>query len=271
MSRFRLTHSKIDNSQKADNRNLKESFSRRSPIPLTSYARPTSNSPSTPSRFSLFDLYTNLEMTSSAQATANQTNAQFSTGPRTEPGKAASSQNGTQHGLTSTFTVLSYESQPDFDGLTQRLSADLQPAGEHESFLDSQRIQSRWRIERTTRLESAAFEYMIFGSADASPEDHIVAKMFEKGGDPISALNRYRAAAERTYHKCYRELLNGRQVAQKMQIKATDNYIKNVVFAPPPGQASPNGFASQNAPAASPAPAAQSKAQSFSAPFTNKS
>ncbi len=201
-------------------------------------------------------------MTSTAQATANQKNAQFSTGPRTEPGKAASSHNGTQHGLSSTFTVLSYENQADFDSLSQRLSADLVPTGEHESFLVNQMIQSRWRIERITRLESAAFEHMLFGLADSSPEGRIVAHMFENAGDPLPALQRYLAAAERSYHKCYRELLNGRLVNQKMQIKAADSYIKNVVFAPLPGQAPPNGFASQNPPTPSAVPAP---------PYTNRS
>ncbi len=201
-------------------------------------------------------------MTSPAQAAANHKNAQFSTGPRTEQGKAAASHNGTQHGLSSDFVVLSYENQSEFDALAQRLFADLVPAGEHESFLVSQMIQSRWRIMRITRLESAAFEHLLFGAADATPEDHIVARMFEKGGDPLAALQRYLAASERAYHKCYRELLNGRLANQKIQTKATDNYIKNVVFAPLPGQAPQNGFASQNAPATSAAPAP---------PYTNKS
>ncbi len=191
-------------------------------------------------------------MTSAAQSTANQNNARFSSGPRTEPGKAASSQNGLQHGLASAAVVLSYENQADFEDLARRISDDLVPSGEHECFLVEQMIQSRWRIVRIASLESAAFEYMIEGAAASSPQGRIIAHMFEKGGDPLSALHRYSASAERTYHKCYRELLNGRQVAQKMQIKATDNYIKNVVFAPPPGQVPTNGFASQNAPQPAP-------------------
>ncbi len=192
-------------------------------------------------------------MTSAAQATSNSKNAPFGTRPSTEPGKASS-------GLSSDFVVLSYENQADFDGLAQRLQADLVPAGEHESFLVNQMIQSRWRIARITRLESAAFEYLLFGAADATPEDHIVARMYEKGGDPLAALQRYLASIERSYHKCYRELLNGRQVNLKMQVKATDNYIKNVIFAPLPGQAPPNGFASQNGPAPHDSSASQNPA-----------
>ena len=54
-------------------------------------------------------------MSTNAQIAANQNNAQHSTGPRTESGKAASAQNNLKFGFCGKFIVLSLESQEEFD------------------------------------------------------------------------------------------------------------------------------------------------------------
>jgi hypothetical protein len=58
-------------------------------------------------------------MATTPQITANQQNAQSSTGPQTEQGKAAVSQNALKHGLTAPFDVLDHEDQDEFDALLQ--------------------------------------------------------------------------------------------------------------------------------------------------------
>ena len=70
-------------------------------------------------------------MASPAQITANQLNAQLSTGPRTEEGKAAISANALQHGLTAAFTVLAHEDQDQFDQVHTLLRNDHQPENMH--------------------------------------------------------------------------------------------------------------------------------------------
>ena len=50
-------------------------------------------------------------MSSTAQAIANIENAQRSTGPRTEAGKAASSHNALKHGLTAQTVLLPGEDE----------------------------------------------------------------------------------------------------------------------------------------------------------------
>jgi hypothetical protein len=151
---------------------------------------------------------------------ANRQNSQSSTGPRTESGKAASSQNGRTHGLSSQFALLAHESLEDFRSLAQAVTAELEPEGEHETFLVQQMIEARWRLDR------------------------IVAHM--AGGpnsDVLATLQRHAASAERSYQQNYRLLLHGRQVAQRMTQKVIDNHIKNTIFAPLP----PNGFVPQTA------------------------
>ena len=50
-------------------------------------------------------------MSTPAQTTANQLNAQLSTGPRTPEGKSTSSQNSTKHGLTCAYPVIRSEEE----------------------------------------------------------------------------------------------------------------------------------------------------------------
>ena len=85
--------------------------------------------------------------------------------PATDAGKAVSSQDGTLQGLesrpylsgqkpglekhpcsglSSAFRVLIHESQSEFDALKRALETEFHPESEHESFLTSQMVQSRW-------------------------------------------------------------------------------------------------------------------------------
>ena len=65
-------------------------------------------------------------MSTEAQHTANQANAQLSTGPTSEEGKAISSQNRRKFGLTGRFVVLPWEKQEEFEDLRARLCAEHQ-------------------------------------------------------------------------------------------------------------------------------------------------
>src|SRR5437588_11515535 len=117
-------------------------------------------------------------MSTASQITANQTNAQLSTGPRTAEGKAASSQNSACHGLTSEFAVLSHENPAEFAELSQQAIQEFQPSGMHEEFLVRRMIEDRWHAVRCQRLEYAAFELMLDpDSTDLSPDARIVSKM----------------------------------------------------------------------------------------------
>src|ERR1700680_2135148 len=132
---------------------------------------------------------------STASQTANQTNAQSSTGPRTEQGKAASSQNSACHGLTSEFAVLSHENSAEFNELSAQPVQEFQPSGIHEEFLVRRMVEARWRAARCQRLENAALEAMINpdpAAATLSPDAGIVTKRSKsRNGDIIALLQRY--------------------------------------------------------------------------------
>src|ERR1700730_475951 len=144
-------------------------------------------------------------MSTASQITANQTNAQSSTGPRTGEGKAASSQNSACHGLTSEFAVLSHESSAEFNELSAQSVQEFKPSGIHEEFLVRRMIEARWRAARCQRLEHAAFELMIDpDAANLSPDARIVSKM-QGRGDIIALLQRYATTALGQYDKGHRE------------------------------------------------------------------
>ena len=68
-----------------------------------------------------------------AQLAANRANAQHSTGPTTETGRAASSQNHTIHGLArhnGTFKLLASEDPHGFEALRVALAAEHLPTTE---------------------------------------------------------------------------------------------------------------------------------------------
>jgi hypothetical protein len=84
---------------------------------------------------------------SPAQLAANRANAQHSTGPTSESGRATSSQNRTTHGLArhnGTFVLLDSEDPNGFEALKASLTAEHQPNTETESILVNTMTESHW-------------------------------------------------------------------------------------------------------------------------------
>ncbi len=150
-------------------------------------------------------------MATIAQITANQHNATHSTGPKTPEGKAAAARNATKHGLSGAFCVLPHEDQDEFDILLACLRDEFQPSGEHESFLVEQMAQSRWRLARARRLETALFDQMLKGFIPEDDDQRIAAKLLSGGDRAFATIQRYATAAERSYYKAHAELRKSRQ------------------------------------------------------------
>ena len=176
-------------------------------------------------------------MATAAQIIANQTNAARSTGPKTPEGKSAAARNSTKHGLSGAFTILPHEDQEEFDILLICLRDEFRPANQHESFLVEQMAQSRWRLSRAQRLETAAFEQMLTGDESAGDPDSRIAANLLKGGDrALATLQRYAAAAERSYYKAHAELLKSRQLRNEAKTVETIDaaVVGRLVNAPMP-------------------------------------
>jgi hypothetical protein len=84
---------------------------------------------------------------SEAQLAANRENAQKSTGPRTEEGKAAIRMNALKTGLTGRTVWIEEEDAPRYRKMAADFSQDLQPVGPQETALVQSVIDLRWRLE----------------------------------------------------------------------------------------------------------------------------
>jgi len=100
-------------------------------------------------------------MSTDAQINANRENAQKSTGPVTEEGKAAVAQNAVKHGLFAVQDVLTTENQAEFDLLREQMLAELAPVGVVESVLAHRVVSLAWRLRRAETMQTQAIEDMM--------------------------------------------------------------------------------------------------------------
>src|SRR4051812_48337449 len=92
-------------------------------------------------------------MATPAQFAANITNAAFSTGPKTQSGKDASSANALTHGMTSRKVVLLQEDERAFLALRKCTVEHYRPANELEHTLAVRVAESLWRSTRCDRYQ----------------------------------------------------------------------------------------------------------------------
>ena len=75
-----------------------------------------------------------------------------STGPRTEEGKAISSQNARKTGLFAARDFIRPEEQTEYEELHESLEADLNPEGLLEKQIASEIRTAIWRLRRCGQL-----------------------------------------------------------------------------------------------------------------------
>ena len=97
-------------------------------------------------------------MSSEQQKAANQANAQKSTGPKTEAGKAVSRHNAMTHGLTGEI-LLHYGESPDaYEKLRRDYFQEFAPAGPYETEMVERLVSIDWRLRRILNFETALVE-----------------------------------------------------------------------------------------------------------------
>ena len=134
-------------------------------------------------------------MSTAAQVTANQANAQLSTGPVTEEGKAASARNNFRHGLASGQLIVPGEDPLAFEAPAQGLFNEHQPATTTEENLVFCMAQHFWLGQRAIRLQNEAF-------------------VAGQGVSELSLLLRYQSTNQRAYNRCLADLFKLRTERQ---------------------------------------------------------
>jgi hypothetical protein len=142
---------------------------------------------------------------SAAQLTANRANAQFSCGPKTEAGRAASSQNRTTHGLArhnGTFVLLSSEDPNGFEALKAALAEEHCPTTETESILINGMAESHWLANRAQTLQNTCLDPQTGQITNPSL---------------FSLYLRYQTTHTRAFHKCLNDLVKLRSEMRKTE------------------------------------------------------
>jgi hypothetical protein len=129
-------------------------------------------------------------MATDRQIEANRRNAELSSGPKTESGKAQSRLNATKHGMASQSAEVEAGFSNEFQERRARWAAEQNPVGEAGNFALDRVVAATFRIER---CEQAMNELTVTVSQRATlvwDEDRAVeaAKIFARlGKDPVLA------------------------------------------------------------------------------------
>ncbi len=93
-------------------------------------------------------------MSTAAQITANRTNSQFSSGPKTEAGKAIASHNAVKSALTGQTILLPTDDVALYQTLLQSRIDVFLPVGYQEEALVQNLADLDWRLRRIPNLEA---------------------------------------------------------------------------------------------------------------------
>jgi hypothetical protein len=144
-------------------------------------------------------------MPTEAQIRANQDNAQHSTGPTSEAGRAASSRNNFQHGLTgSAFYFIHGEDPEEFDHVLVGLRYEHKPATMTESILVEKMARSYWLSQRALKLQNSVLA-----------DDELT---FEEQQKELSLYIRYQTTHDRAFRGALNDLLKLRAERRKAEI-----------------------------------------------------
>jgi len=126
-------------------------------------------------------------------------------GPRTSEGKAKSSLNNLQHGLTGSFRIVGNETQEEFDSVVAAFTGEHQPATATELVLVEKMAEHLWLFRRAQRLQDFALT-----------EDDL---------HRLSIYMRYQTTNDRAFHKSLNELKRLQKERRKFESQ-NDNELE---------------------------------------------
>jgi hypothetical protein len=149
-------------------------------------------------------------MASKAQLDANRRNSQKSTGPRSEAGKAASSQNSTRSGVYANSLLIYGEDPAELDALAREYLDTCRPVGPRERAVVDALLHADWLLRRMRRVETEGWNsaeyYLRKAKGDEYDEDYTVVNVYARIEDRLDRIQRRITTLERLYHRRLAEL-----------------------------------------------------------------
>src|SRR5579863_8376077 len=138
-----------------------------------------------------------INMATIAQMNANRVNAQRSTGPKTEEGKAKSSRNRLSHGFLSNTRFLIGEDAEEFFGLLNDFIGEYQPATPTEQVFVEDMAHNRWVSGRAIRIQHDILNHI--WEVRGGDELQIVPEV----ENHLPLFIRYQTTADRAFHRAH--------------------------------------------------------------------
>ena len=185
---------------------------------------------------------------SAAQLAANQANAQKSTGPRTEEGKAVARFNARRHGLTGQFYCMSAQDEEAYDLFEAGFLKDLRPVGHYENQIAIAIIQDYWRLNRSRATESNLYgrgHDQRAAVTDAPESTHAAATMADTHRDDhrvFANIALYETRIQRMIsrnEKRLAELQAERKTGEKQAAEKAELLLRFADFVDDPAAAAP--------------------------------
>ena len=156
-------------------------------------------------------------MSTQKQIDANRLNAQKSTGPRTEEGKRASSQNAMKSGLDAESQFVLGESRQEFAELQASYFDRFAPTTPEARFQVDNLVRNEWLLRRYHRVEAQLWEYQT--SLCDRKTGVQLGEAFAKASTIFMRLQRRVNAAEKAYKEAMAELTRLQEASQPQQTK----------------------------------------------------
>jgi hypothetical protein len=150
----------------------------------------------------------------------NHLNAQSSTGPRTEEGKATSSKNALKTGLTGRTVLLPSDDRAAFEQHVKAYFDEYKPQGLRERELVQSLAETRWRLNRSFALEAALFSQISADAEEGAPV-HARLENLLKYEKTLKNLHLQEARLHRRFDKDLAELRELQQTRAREEMLAT--------------------------------------------------
>jgi hypothetical protein len=137
-------------------------------------------------------------MSTEKQIAANRANSQRSTGPRTDAGKAASSQNALRHGLTASGLIILPGQEEAFAELESGLRGSLKPDTPLHEVIFKRIVECAWKLERCRLAEIKLNAILGHENSDPLLDTDTLGR--------FASIQKYAREAENSMFKCIREL-----------------------------------------------------------------